>query len=133
MSQLGLSLIALGLFFDNNLLAVSFAILNFIVYIFTSLIFFIILFLNLNTKTSTINKFENTKFSLAELSHFNTYFSFLLTLNVLSMAGIPPLFGFFPKYLILSLFSTYSPLFVFCFLILHLINTFNYLRLIQIF
>ncbi len=133
MCQLGLSLISLGLFFDNNFLAVSFSILNFIVYIFTSLLFFIILFTALNDKNKSINDLKNTKFSLSELSQFNMYFSFLLTLNVLSMAGIPPLLGFFPKYLILSSFLAYSPILVLILLILHLINTFNYLRLIQIF
>lgn len=133
MSQLGLSLISLGLFFDNNFLAISFSILNFIIYIFTSLVFFIILFSGLNNKNNALNKFESTKFSLSELTEFNTYFSFLLTLNTLSMAGIPPLLGFFPKYLILSLFSGYSPIFVLLLLLLHLVNTFNYLRLIQIF
>lgn len=132
MTQLGLSLVALGLFFDNNFLAISLSILNFIIYIFTSLVFFIILFSALNDKNKSINALENTKFPLAELSQFNTYFSFLLTLNTLSMAGIPPLFGFFPKYLLLSFFAGYSPILVLTLLILHLVNTFNYLRLIQI-
>jgi NADH:ubiquinone oxidoreductase subunit 2 (subunit N) len=133
MSQLGLSLISLGLFFNNNFLAISFSILNFIIYIFTSLIFFIILFSALNDKNKSINSLENTKFSLSELSQFNAYFSFLLTLNTLSMAGIPPLLGFFSKYLILSSFSACSPVLVLMLLILHLVNTFNYLRIIQIF
>lgn len=132
MSQLGLSLMTLGLFFENTILSVLFSVFNFLIYILTSLTFFLILFRGLTLNKKPLNNFENIQFSINELGQFNSHFSFLLTLNILSMAGIPPLLGFFSKYLILSLFCVYSPLLVLLLLLLHIVNTFNYLRLVQI-
>lgn len=131
MSQLGLSILALGLFYENTFFF-SFSILNFLVYIFGTLIFFLVLFRGLTVNVIPLNTVKNIRFSINRLGDFNTHFSFLLTLNILSMAGIPPLLGFFSKYLILSFFYAYSPILVFLLLLLHLVNTFNYLRLIQI-
>lgn len=132
MSQLGLSLMTLGLFFENSVLSVLFSVFNFLIYIFTSLIFFLILFRGLTLNKKPLNNFENIQFPINGLDQFNSHFSFLLTLNILSMAGIPPLLGFFSKYLILSLFCIYSPFLVLLLLLLHIVNTFNYLRLVQI-
>jgi NADH-quinone oxidoreductase subunit N len=132
MSQIGLSLISLSCINLNPFLAISFSIFNFFLYIFSSLIFFIILFIGLFEKDFSLNEISLISISIENLKEYNNYLIFLLTLLILSMSGIPPLTGFFTKYLIFSLLFNKFPIIIFLLLILNLINTYNYLRLIQI-
>ena len=132
MGQIGLSLISFGLFFTTSVFSLSFAILNFIIYIFTTFVFFCIFFTGLHLLNKPINSLNNTRFAINELSDFHLNIAFLLTINILSMAGIPPLIGFLTKFLILNLVFSFSPILLIILLLFHLVNTFNYLRLVQL-
>ena len=132
MSQIGLSLISLSCINLNPFLSIAFSIFNFILYIFTTLIFFIIIFFSLYEKNISLNENWIISFSIENLKEYNSYLTYLLTILILSMSGIPPLTGFFTKYLIFSLLFNKFPIIIFLLLLLHLVNTYNYLRLIQI-
>jgi len=83
-----------------------------IVYNITNLLFFAILL--------KLSPFSSKTFYSLNLIPSNNIFSKLLTLLLLSMAGVPPFTGFFTKILILSILtnSNFSLLFITFFLLL---------------
>nr|YP_010953273.1 NADH dehydrogenase subunit 2 [Olinga feredayi]WMQ76533.1 NADH dehydrogenase subunit 2 [Olinga feredayi] len=72
------------------------------------------------------------------LSHMNQFFSLkinnmmkiMIIMNFLSLGGLPPMFGFFPKWLVINSLTTNNNLFIVILLVMtSLINLFFYLRL----
>ena len=102
--------------FENILINNSFTliVLNIIVYIFLSIALFTVLLLLNDKSYSTLNKLKN-------LNEF--YFLFVTTLLLLlSLAGVPPLFGFVGKFILyIQLLSTKS---FFLFILFLLFNVF---------
>ena len=96
-----------------------------ILYIVSSfLIWFIIM--HLSKKTSNL-------INLKGLSLNQTFLSFIFSIVIFSLSGIPPLGGFFVKYEIFySLINTSFFFFAYFLLILTIISFFYYLRLIKI-
>lgn len=74
-------------------------------------------------------------YNISHLTGFGKYHSFfasLLTLNFMSMTGIPPLFGFISKLLILySLYISNNIIFAIITLSISIFGAFNYIRIIK--
>lgn len=104
---------------------------------------FIYIFLSLNFFTIILSVKEQVSFKplrflnqLPTLFTFNPILAFCLLLNLFSLAGIPPVIGFWIKYLVFQELilnsSTFFYFFVLVFIILTSISTFYYIRLIKI-
>jgi len=105
------------------------AIIFLIIYIIMNLGLFIILL-------NTTNKKDNRPLLyITDLQFFtenNALYSILLTVILFSMAGIPPLAGFFGKYfLFLTIFQAKGYLLVICGLFSSVISAYYYLRIIK--
>lgn len=74
-------------------------------------------------------------YNISHLTGFgklHSFFASLLTLNFMSMTGIPPLFGFISKLLIIySLYISNNIIFAIITLIISIIGAFNYIRIIK--
>jgi len=80
-----------------------------------------------------LSKKTTTLINLKGLSFNQTFLSFIFSIVIFSLSGIPPLGGFFVKYEIFySLINSSFFFFAYFFLILTIINFFYYLRLIKI-
>jgi NADH-quinone oxidoreductase subunit N len=110
--------------------------LNNIPYILLYIIIYIIMSINLWTSyiSLNINK-KPIKYltDLSSLSNFNILLSFIIILNLFSMAGIPPLAGFFSKlFIFISAFKAKYYGLVFISIIFSIISSFYYLKIIKI-
>ena len=100
------------------------------------LIFYIVMSINLwSIVLSTFSK-KRTIFYLSQLLNFhksNIYIASILTLTLFSMAGIPPLAGFFSKmFIFMSALKANNYGIVIIGFLLSAVSTFYYLRLIKI-
>ena len=103
---------------------------------FLYIVIYIIMSINLFTfALSTFNDFGESNFlsQLSGLSRSNPLLAITMALCLLSIAGIPPLAGFFSKYLVLlSLVSNGFIIFASIAIIASVIASFYYLRIIKI-
>ena len=125
-NQIGFSLLGIA---SGSIFGLTGSLLNLFFYSVANLGFFAFLLNCYNHNGLKPIKFLN------ELSHFSTNYQkqrYILSILILSMAGIPPLVGFFGKFLILlaSIQSTLI-LSVFFGLIITVISAFYYVRLIK--
>lgn len=98
------------------------------IYILMNIVLFIIL---LNTFEITIGRPMSYMTDLSKFSVSSRTFKLILTLIFFSMAGIPPLAGFFSKYyLLLTLFDRKLYFLVIVGLITTMLSTFYYLKVI---
>jgi NADH-quinone oxidoreductase subunit N len=117
--------------FYGSFVEIIFGLFVFIIsYVFlTFLIFFLILNLrryNNNIEVKKILDLEN-------LFKINPAFSIIFALSFFSLAGIPPLLGFFGKFFILSPLVEYNFYFIALFiLVFSVISSFYYIRIIKI-
>lgn len=118
----------------GNLFGLTSSFFYLFVYILTSILIWI------SFSTLTLNPFLPKKISLKFLDQFviltrdNNPLAFLFTVAILSIAGIPPLLGFFAKWIVF--FSLLESSFFFIssiIVIFSAISCFYYLRLIKIF
>lgn len=101
---------------------------GFIIYNLT-LYIFIAIIMNIRLLNNSELVYLN---DLKGLKHYNYKVAYLLSLLLVSMAGIPPLAGFFAKYFILlNLFNKGFYLVAFFILVVNLISSFYYLRIIK--
>lgn len=83
-------------------------------------------------KQNTLNEETNFISQLAGLSRVNPLLALTFTLGLFSMAGIPPLAGFFSKYLILlSVFNQHLYFLAFVAILFSVVASFYYIRLIK--
>jgi NADH-quinone oxidoreductase subunit N len=105
------------------------AFLFFFVYIIASLGIFVII---LNTSAFTTGKSLVYVSDLTNFGFYNPIYSIAVSIILLSMAGIPPLAGFFTKYIIFKLLVESSLYWLTIFsIIISVINSFIYIRLIK--
>jgi NADH-quinone oxidoreductase subunit N len=87
-----------------------------------------ILFIRNKSTGFLINKINN----LNSISISNKLLSYILAINLFSMAGLPPLMGFFSKFYIFNILIQNGSISVIIFLILmSCISTFYYIRITQ--
>lgn len=118
-----LNLLTLNLMF-SKLGSVFF--LNLALYLFTLALFFFFLF---NVKTALLK-------SISQIYYFNNifFFKFFILIFFLNFAGIPPLLGFFLKFLIFFfLFFKTNLIFILIFLGLNMATLFFYLSTVKSF
>lgn len=128
-SQIGYSLIGLSC---NSIIGIANSMLYLMVYIITSLGLFLILLITRSyirgaplENLGDLNKIFKIK--------KNYWISITLTIFLLSMAGVPPMAGFFAKYLVLITSSQACFLILTLFIIiLSTINSYIYIKLIKI-
>ena len=106
-------------------------ILYLLVYIFTT---FSVFYIFLISRLRQVKSYYLVDFnSFNSLKLINPFLVFILCINLFSMAGIPPLTGFFSKYyLFLSLVEINNIKLLFCLIILSLISTYYYIRPINL-
>ena len=99
------------------------------IYSLLSLNFFAIIFTLKNQKNIVITKIN----TLINLVKSNNILAFIFALLLFSMAGIPPLLGFYSKLLVLfSLSYSYNLVILITLVILSTISSFYYIRLIKL-
>lgn len=125
MNQLSLFLLSMiACDFEGTITALG----GFIIYNITLFVFVAIL-MNLKLIDNSEVIYLN---DLKSLKHYNFKIACLLSILLVSMAGIPPLAGFFAKYFILlNLFNKGFYLVAFFILVVNLISSFYYLRIIK--
>lgn len=100
------------------------------------LIFYIIMTVNFWSIFLTIFQKKRTLFYLSQLLNFyklNGYITFIFIITLFSMAGIPPLAGFFSKmFIFLSALKDYNYGIVIMGFLLSVVSTFYYIRIIKI-
>ena len=134
-AQTGFLLVALSL---NNLKGLTSIYFFLIIYVITSILVWIVfsLFFNFQNKVNIFLKRLNTPIFLSTLSSFfkiNKIWSVSNIIIFFSLAGIPPLVGFFSKLFIISAVIDYKNLFSsFILLIVSAVSIFYYLRVIKI-
>jgi len=105
------------------------SVLFLIIYVVTNLVLFIIL---LNTSDNVTNRPLLYLSDLNSFAKHNTLYAISFTIIIFSMAGIPPLAGFFGKYfLFLALFEQKYYSLVVVGMVTSVISTFYYLRIIK--
>ena len=115
--------------FNSNLL-------NSIPYILLYIIIYIIM--NINLWTLYVNLDINNKpikylTDLSNIFSFNKLIAIIFTLNIFSLAGIPPLAGFFSKlFIFFSAIKTNNFHLIFIAIIISIISSFYYLKVIKI-
>lgn len=111
---------------NTGLLGLASSLFHFLTYIISLLLFFIIYFNKELPKFYHISDFSG-------IGKKNPILSFLLTVSLLSMAGLPPLIGFFSKYyvFIALMANGYYSLTLFA-IFISVISSFVYIRLIKI-
>jgi len=92
--------------------------------IFIYLIIYILLNLTLAYSFMTLNLFHISHLSFLK---FN---SLLILINLISLGGLPPLLGFFPKWLVISWLVKFSPFITITLISSALINLSFYLRIL---
>ena len=126
-NNIGFILIALSM---NNLIGFSSALFYGFVYISTMLIFFIIL-MNIFVQYPSIRIVYLS--DLKQISKLDSFAGLALALLLLSMAGIPPLAGFFIKYKLFIVLVSNSLYHVLLIIVLvSLMTAYYYLKLIKI-
>jgi len=125
-NQIGFLLIGLT---TNNIFGISSCLLFLLVYLIMNIIFFGII---LNTKHFTQNFQIIFLNDLYSLNGNEVYIDLIWVLTLFSMAGIPPLAGFFSKYYILLNLTSLSFYYtVFLILIFSTISSYYYLNFIK--
>jgi NADH-quinone oxidoreductase subunit N len=105
---------------------------NIIGYIGSIIYILIYIIMNINTFAIILNYTIDNISQLMGLLRSHPIIASILTLNLMSMAGIPPLLGFISKLLILyALFLTNNIIFAIIALIISIIGAFNYIRVIK--
>jgi NADH:ubiquinone oxidoreductase subunit 2 (subunit N) len=93
----------------------------------------IYMFLNLKTKTSYYNKQNKELGDLVLLFKPNPILAISLTIILFSIAGIPPLVGFFAKFnIFLSVLTVSAYVIALISILLSVVSTFYYIRIIKI-
>jgi NADH-quinone oxidoreductase subunit N len=100
-----------------------------IAYMIQTLIFFIcLLFIRDRSSNFLIIKIADLKHILAS----NKLLSYIFSINLFSMAGLPPLLGFFSKFYIFNILIQNNSIYTLCFLIImSCLSTFYYIRIVQ--
>jgi NADH-quinone oxidoreductase subunit N len=126
-THVGFMLVGLS---TGSLIGLSSSLLYLFVYISLNLGFFIIL---VGVRKGRSKKELVTINDLVVLSQSNPVLGFFVTLNLFSMAGIPPLIGFYSKFLILFS-AVYSKLWLLAFIsvLVSVISCAYYIRLVKI-
>jgi NADH-quinone oxidoreductase subunit N len=117
------------------LILTQFSIISLIIYIFIYIIHvFIGLTLSLTKLLGfTYNKKRNLLNSIAHLNLINKPLTYLIVINFFSLAGLPPLGGFFAKfYIFVALFEINALAILFLFIIVSCFSAFYYIKIIQI-
>ena len=120
----------LPLFFKSSFFLVGF--FNFFfIYFFNLFCFFFIILIFYSKNYSALHK---KLVSLVGLFYVNKYLSFIIIVNFLSLAAIPPFSGFFAKfYIFLFLINSGSIYLYFILAFLNLLVVYCYLRIIRLF
>lgn len=112
--------------FEGIFTAFSYLFIYLILTFFTYYSFYI--FLPNNSSTTNLSFYHYKLFLYS-----NPCFLFLLSLNLLSMAGIPPLMGFFSKFVLFTaLFESQNFILFFLVLIATLFSCYYYIRIIKL-
>jgi NADH-quinone oxidoreductase subunit N len=122
--NIGYTVLVLGI---NNAMGFQASLFYLFIYLILSINFFAILFaLRFTSKISIVD--------LKDLARINSpYLFFLFSLNLFSLAGVPPLAGFFSKfYVYYALFSEQYYFLTFCLALLTIVSTFYYIRIVAI-
>lgn len=99
--------------------------------VFIYIILYIIMSINLFTLLLNFNQ-HNYITQFSALSRYNPLLAYTFAFTLLSIAGIPPLAGFFSKYLVLfNAIQNHYSLLAFIAIIASAISTFYYLRIIK--
>lgn len=98
-------------------------------YMIQTLIFFICLLFIRNKSTGfLITKISDLKYLLAS----NKLLAYIFSINLFSMAGLPPLLGFFSKFYIFIVLIQHNSLYtIILLIIMSCISTFYYIRVVQ--
>lgn len=100
-----------------------------LVYMLQTLILFIIILIN---KHQTTNLFDIKISDLQFLNVENRYLSYIFAINLFSMAGLPPLIGFFSKFLIFNTLIINNSIYTLVLLIImSCISAFYYVRIVK--
>lgn len=124
-NQTGFILLGLG---TSSFYGISSSLMHLIFYFISNIALFMFLIV---IKTHNIEK-ELMFIHQLQHAYIPKVYAFFLIPIIFSMAGFPPLMGFFTKYfLLLEVFSEFGPLYVLIILFLNIISTFYYFRIIK--
>lgn len=100
-----------------------------LVYMLQTLILFIIILIN---KHKTTNLFDIKINDLQFLNVENRYLSYIFAINLFSMAGLPPLIGFFSKFYIFNILILNNSIYTLILLIImSCVSAFYYVRIVK--
>lgn len=121
--------------FITFLILTKFSIISLLIYIFIYIIhIFISLTLPLIKLLNFVyNKNKSLLTSTTNLILINKPLTYLIVINFFSLAGLPPLGGFFAKfYVFIALFEINAFTIIFLFIIISCFSAFYYIKIIQI-